>query len=233
MDSNRLGYPVGGGDTCMAADPYVWNEAQLNRFYLASIGKLLFDISGIDENAGLAMLKAMGYPVTSAHLNVVPHIDIEGTRLTTLAERAHLTKQSAWEALKTMQAHGYIARTKDPADSARRSHFVDAQGHRFSSRRLPRPHDQAGRPRQADRQAAGRDFAAAARKAARILCPAAAGSAPVRRRPQIAAEKAAHRANRQSGMRSGFHAEICARKGRREILALHDRCRQISAFHMR
>lgn len=117
MDSNRLGYPVGGGDTCMAADPYVWNEAQLNRFYLASIGKLLFDISGIDENAGLAMLKAMGYPVTSAHLNVVPHIDIEGTRLTTLAERAHLTKQSAWEALKTMQAHGYIARTKDPANS--------------------------------------------------------------------------------------------------------------------
>jgi DNA-binding MarR family transcriptional regulator len=101
----------------MAADPYAWDEEQLNRFYLTSIGKLLFDISRIDENAGLEMLMGTGYPVTAAHLNVVPHIDIEGTRLTTLAKRAHLTKQSAWEALKTMQAHGYIARTKDPTDS--------------------------------------------------------------------------------------------------------------------
>lgn len=101
----------------MAADPDAWDEDKLGRFYMASIGKLLFDISGTDEYAGLEMLKAMGYPVTAAHLNVVPHIDIDGTRLTTLAQRAHLTKQSAWEALKNMEAHGYIARTKDPTDS--------------------------------------------------------------------------------------------------------------------
>jgi DNA-binding MarR family transcriptional regulator len=59
----------------------------------------------------------MGYPVTSAHINIVPHIDMEGTRLTTLAQRAHLTKQSVWEALKNMEADGYIARTKDPTDA--------------------------------------------------------------------------------------------------------------------
>lgn len=100
----------------MAADPYAWSEEQLNRFYVASVGKLLFDISGIDENAGLEMLKAVGFPVNPAHLNIVPHIDIDGTRLTTLAKRAHMTKQSAWEALKNMEAHGYIARTNDPED---------------------------------------------------------------------------------------------------------------------
>jgi DNA-binding MarR family transcriptional regulator len=101
----------------MAPDPYKWNEDQLNRFYLTSVGKLLFDLTSIDEYAGLEMLKAVGYPVTAAHINVVPHIEIDGIRLTDLAQRARLTKQSAWESLKNMEAHGYIARTKDPTDA--------------------------------------------------------------------------------------------------------------------
>jgi DNA-binding MarR family transcriptional regulator len=101
----------------MAPDPYKWNEQQLNRFYMTSVGRLLFDLTSIDEYAGLEMLKASGYPVTAAHINVVPHIEIDGIRLTDLAQRAHLTKQSAWEALKNMEAHGYIARTKDPTDA--------------------------------------------------------------------------------------------------------------------
>jgi DNA-binding MarR family transcriptional regulator len=105
------------GRSEMAADLYAWDEKQLNHIYMTSICRLLFDLSDIDEYAGLEMIKEMGYPVSSAHLNVVPHIDIGGTRLTELAQRAHLTKQSTWESLKNMEAHGYIARTKDPSDA--------------------------------------------------------------------------------------------------------------------
>jgi hypothetical protein len=28
----------------MASDPYAWDEKQLNRFYMTSIGRLLFDL---------------------------------------------------------------------------------------------------------------------------------------------------------------------------------------------
>ena len=101
----------------MATDPYALAEKQLNQIYMTSICRLLFDLSNVDEYAGLEMLKEMGYPVSAAHLNVVPHIDIGGTRLTELAQRAHLTKQSAWESLKNMEAQGYIERTKDPSDA--------------------------------------------------------------------------------------------------------------------
>jgi DNA-binding MarR family transcriptional regulator len=63
------------------------------------------------------MLREMDFPVTAAHIGIVPHIDIDGTRLTELAQRAHLTKQSVWESLKNMEAQGYIARSKDPSDA--------------------------------------------------------------------------------------------------------------------
>src|SRR5205085_8894408 len=96
----------------MAPDPH---RHRLD-LYMTGIGRLLFDLWDVEGEAGLRMLKEMGYPVTAAHVNVVPHIGIQGTRLTDLAQRAHLTKQSVWESLKTLEAQGYIARSKDPRD---------------------------------------------------------------------------------------------------------------------
>jgi DNA-binding MarR family transcriptional regulator len=101
----------------MAIDPESWDEKQLNQIYLTSFGRLLFDLWDREGESGWGMLKGMGYPVTAAHINIVSHIDVGGIRLTELARRARLTKQSVWESLKNMEEDGYIARTKDPSDA--------------------------------------------------------------------------------------------------------------------
>jgi DNA-binding MarR family transcriptional regulator len=90
---------------------------QINRIYLSSFGRLLFDLWTTEGETARRMLVLLGFPVTPAHVNIVSHIDIDGIRLTTLAQRCKLTKQSVWEALKILEVHGYIARVKDPADA--------------------------------------------------------------------------------------------------------------------
>ncbi len=50
------------------------------------------------------------------HGCVFGNIDPEGTRLTELAERAHMTKQSVGEVASDLEQRGYVERVPDPAD---------------------------------------------------------------------------------------------------------------------
>ena len=50
------------------------------------------------------------------HGCVFSYIDEEGTRLTDLAERSGLTKQSVGEAVADLERHGYVERVPDPQD---------------------------------------------------------------------------------------------------------------------
>jgi len=51
-----------------------------------------------------------------AHTTLLPHIGLEGTRLTTIARLAGMTKQAAAEVLRDLEVQGYIERAVDPAD---------------------------------------------------------------------------------------------------------------------
>ncbi len=51
-----------------------------------------------------------------SHGCVFGTIDPEGTRLTDLAERAHMTKQSVGEAATDLEQRGYVERVPDPSD---------------------------------------------------------------------------------------------------------------------
>lgn len=51
-----------------------------------------------------------------AHGSVFRHIDAEGSRLTTLAERSGLTKQAIGELVGELEEHGYLERVIDEAD---------------------------------------------------------------------------------------------------------------------
>jgi DNA-binding MarR family transcriptional regulator len=51
-----------------------------------------------------------------SHGCVFGNIDPEGTRLTELAERAHMTKQSVGEVASDLEQRGYVERVPDPAD---------------------------------------------------------------------------------------------------------------------
>ena len=50
------------------------------------------------------------------HGCVFGNVDPDGTRLTDLAERAHMTKQSVGEVASDLEQRGYVERVADPAD---------------------------------------------------------------------------------------------------------------------
>lgn len=59
---------------------------------------------------------AAGYPQRPAHSAVFAHIDLTGTRLTTLAARANVTPQAMGELVDDLQRLGYVRRVPDPTD---------------------------------------------------------------------------------------------------------------------
>lgn len=68
---------------------------------------------------------AHGHPdVRPPHGNVFQFLDDDGTRVSVLAERAQVTKQSMAELVAHLERHGYVERTSDPAD--RRAKLVRA-----------------------------------------------------------------------------------------------------------
>ena len=66
-----------------------------------------------------------GHPqVRPPHGNVFPFLDDTGTRVSVLAERAQVTKQSMAELVAHLERHGYVERIPDPDD--RRAKLVRA-----------------------------------------------------------------------------------------------------------
>jgi DNA-binding MarR family transcriptional regulator len=64
-----------------------------------------------------ARLAEQGHPqVRVAHGNVFQFLDDDGTRVSVLAQRAQMTKQSMGELVAHLEAHGYVERVPDPSD---------------------------------------------------------------------------------------------------------------------
>jgi DNA-binding MarR family transcriptional regulator len=62
-------------------------------------------------------LAERGHPeVRVPHGNVLQFLDAEGTRVSELARRAQITKQSMAELVAHLEHHGYVVRVPDPAD---------------------------------------------------------------------------------------------------------------------
>jgi DNA-binding MarR family transcriptional regulator len=62
--------------------------------------------------------------IRPVHGNVMQFLDAEGTRVSVLAERAQMTKQSMAELVGHLEALGYVERLPDPSD--RRAKLVRA-----------------------------------------------------------------------------------------------------------
>ena len=66
-----------------------------------------------------------GHPeVRPPHGNVLQYLDDAGTRVSELATRAQITKQSMAELVAHLEGHGYVERVPDPSD--RRAKLVRA-----------------------------------------------------------------------------------------------------------
>ena len=66
-------------------------------------------------------LEAVGFTDSPPSFHpIFENVDPEGTRLTTLAQRAGLTHQSVGEVVAVLERRGYVERVPDPADGRAR-----------------------------------------------------------------------------------------------------------------
>jgi DNA-binding MarR family transcriptional regulator len=74
-------------------------------------------------------LRAAGYDdLRPAHFVVFQQIEPAGSRLTDLAERAQITKQSMGYLVDYLETHGYVERAPDPEDGRARIIRLTARG---------------------------------------------------------------------------------------------------------
>lgn len=97
-----------------------------------SIGRVMPTAARRFAGDTLAVVRAQGFaPVSEATLGLCRLLDREGTRLTTLAERARMTKPAMAELVARAEAIGLVSRHADPQDGrARTIRFTD-QGFRL------------------------------------------------------------------------------------------------------
>jgi len=63
-----------------------------------------------------AGLRDRGHTIQPAHASVIVHLRTEGSRLTTLAERAGMSKQAMGKLVDELEALDYVERIADSAD---------------------------------------------------------------------------------------------------------------------
>ena len=87
----------------------------------------------MDERVRLAMREA-GYDVTVAQSRIAQRIAEEGTRLTELADRAQVTKQTASLLVAALEREGLVERVPDPADGRARLIRLSTRGQEAAAR---------------------------------------------------------------------------------------------------
>lgn len=93
------------------------NDDLLQELRQLNTAKLLLNAYRVINEHGTAELRRFGHTgIAIAHAIVLPHIDREGTRLTVLAERAGMTKQSMTQIIQELEQHNYLSRSCDPTD---------------------------------------------------------------------------------------------------------------------
>jgi DNA-binding MarR family transcriptional regulator len=99
-----------------------------------SVGVLLFVAYRAMEQEIHHALKAAGFEATLAQSRLVARIGEGGNRLTELAERAQVTKQTASVLVDQLEALGYVERVPDPTDARARLVRLAPRGRRAQAR---------------------------------------------------------------------------------------------------
>ena len=82
-----------------------------------NIGRLFQRAARAYSDLALIKLRAYGHKgLTLFHTALISNLDLEGTRITTLAERAGVSKQAMGQLVADLEQRGYIERTSDPSD---------------------------------------------------------------------------------------------------------------------
>jgi len=80
--------------------------------------QLLFKTARLLNERAIARVRSRtNRPVRVAHTTLLPHVDLDGTRLTDLATRLGVTKQAAGQLVDELVEMGMLERVPDPADA--------------------------------------------------------------------------------------------------------------------
>jgi DNA-binding MarR family transcriptional regulator len=81
------------------------------------IGRLFLQAHRAYSAHAVESLRARGYTeLGAAHAAILPHIEVDGTRATVIADRAGMTKQGAGQVVDDLARQGLVERIPDPAD---------------------------------------------------------------------------------------------------------------------
>jgi DNA-binding MarR family transcriptional regulator len=94
-------------------------RAKLEALKSASTLQLLFKAARlVDEEAVRRIATKEGAPrLRRSHTALLPHVDLDGTRLSDLAERLGVSKQSVSELVDELETAGVLKRSPDPDDA--------------------------------------------------------------------------------------------------------------------
>lgn len=98
----------------------------------ASLGHLLFKSARLFDEQALARVRAQsGFArLRPAHTKLLPHLDLEGTRLTDLAARLGVSKQAASQVVGELIEMGVLESVPHPDDGRARMVRFSARGRR-------------------------------------------------------------------------------------------------------
>lgn len=81
------------------------------------VGRLLLRAHRAFSARAAEMFHERGYRgITLRHIDLLPHLDANGTRSTVLAQRAGMTKQGMGKLVAELEAQGLVERVPDPVD---------------------------------------------------------------------------------------------------------------------
>jgi len=119
----------------MAERPKDAEEKELEALEAAQVDHLgvpLWRASRAYVSLMMAGYRRLGYhDLTESHTGLLPHLDIGGTRITTLAARAGLTKQAIGQMVSDLETRGYVTRAPDPNDARAKIVRYTKKGRRF------------------------------------------------------------------------------------------------------
>jgi DNA-binding MarR family transcriptional regulator len=103
-------------------------ESELERSKRASTLQVLFKVARLLDELAIARLAAeqQAPALRRAHTSLLPHIALEGTRITDISERLGISKQAVSQLVDDLEALEVVARIPDPEDArARRVVFTE------------------------------------------------------------------------------------------------------------
>jgi len=108
------------------------STSSLDEWRTSNTGRLLVNATRHFEERIMTLVNAEGFPdIRVSHLSVPRNLDMNGTRITELARRAAMTKQSMSDLVNQCETMGLVTRRADPLDQRAKVVVFTPKGRRL------------------------------------------------------------------------------------------------------